>query len=118
MSRLIDADALMEKLTIRYMEGLYPEWRQMDYGSREKILRLANAFKNALNAAPTEDSWISVKDGLPQEDGYYIVYDGDSVEKSYYDAGVWMWENGENMYCVTHWQPLPEAPKMEKEQNA
>ena len=54
--------------------------------------------------------WISIKDRLPEKDGIYIVFvkctDGDTISILYYT----------NKYKfshlpVTHWMPLPDAPK-------
>lgn len=57
------------------------------------------------------DKWISVKDGLPKSDGRYLAY-GSAFGRCligilYYDARLKHFSDGE----VTHWQPLPEAPK-------
>lgn len=64
--------------------------------------------------------WISVEDRLPEESGYFLVYiqresEGFRVNAYYYCEDE-MWENGDTMasseyFGITHWMPLPEAPK-------
>lgn len=59
--------------------------------------------------------WISVGEQLPDYDGEFIVFDtlNNRVHHDYfvipYDGSVPFWNHyGEH---VTHWQPLPDAPK-------
>lgn len=68
--------------------------------------------------------WISVKDRLPEECQTVLAFDqneGFSVLAFYIDTMYgksWLDEVGNtiNFGWVTHWMPLPEAPK-EDEQN-
>lgn len=63
-----------------------------------------------------KSEWISVEERLPEENGYYLVYTKYGyIEVERYktwddddlDGGYWWEFEG----CVTHWMPLPEAPK-------
>lgn len=64
-------------------------------------------------------SWISVKDKLPElrKDVLIRVTVGDkyNVEQGRYYGSDWCncWcaTRNENLYPVTHWQPLPDEPK-------
>ena len=56
MPRLIDADALKEHLSGRYMNELYPDWYQLPLDVREKIGLLGSTFKQAILKAPTIDA--------------------------------------------------------------
>ena len=51
--RLIDADALMENLSVRYMSEIFPDWFEMPLEVREKIGLLGSTFKQAILNAPT-----------------------------------------------------------------
>ena len=58
------------------------------------------------------DKWISVEDRLPEESGWYLVniitpFDLEFISLSHYSKG-YGWKNSDT---VTHWMPLPEAPK-------
>lgn len=53
---LISRSALRKTLEMRNMTVLYPEWRTLSLGMREKILRLAGAFRNAIDTAPVVDA--------------------------------------------------------------
>jgi hypothetical protein len=69
---------------------------------------------------PTIDGWISVKDDLPKEFGEpCIVYDGSSVQYGdYFSNGEWYTPDcyeSDEIRGVTHWMPLPKAPKEDKE---
>ena len=72
--------------------------------------------------------WISVKDRLPENSGEYIVVACDEgcpygegiwyatvVVCAEYAFNSWTWCEGSHEYSldgiVTHWMPLPEAPK-------
>ena len=63
-----------------------------------------------------QSEWISVEERLPERIGKYLVctcdrrvYIGNFID--YYCDGDPQFDN----YKVTHWMPLPEAPKMKGE---
>ena len=63
-----------------------------------------------------QSEWISVEDGLPDKQGTYLTYtDKDNVDLDifciYPSHGTKFW-SGERRGKVTHWMPLPEAPKI------
>lgn len=51
--RLIDADALREHLSNRYMNEIFPDWWELPLDTREKIGLLGSTFKQAILKAPT-----------------------------------------------------------------
>lgn len=55
-SDLIKRSELRETLEMRNMTELYPEWRTISLGMKEKILRLAGAFRKAIDSAPAIDA--------------------------------------------------------------
>lgn len=70
------------------------------------------------NAGYRKKEWISVDDRLPEESGEYLTFhEHGSCGVIYYNAAIHLW----NVYyfddvrnairSVTHWMPLPEAPK-------
>ena len=59
-----------------------------------------------------QSGWISVEDRLPEREGTYLVYTYKGAIKfgdfrCYYAKN----DNPQFDYYVTHWMPLPEAPK-------
>ena len=81
----------------------------------------------ALADTLTIGGWISVKDRLPETEGHYLVFYGDS---GFLSLGVcdekdcvyvaylsqkhrawWDVEFNKETQNITHWMPLPEAPK-------
>lgn len=69
--------------------------------------------------------WIPVTERLPEEEGWYLVYttpnrEHKSINKARFCKG-YAWGNFEPYWCgagghwanVTHWMPMPEAPKGE-----
>lgn len=65
------------------------------------------------------DKWISVKDRLPDKEGQYLCWFGKNV----FCIGAsicsfvpcknafWSFERNESLVNITHWMPIPEAPK-------
>ena len=66
------------------------------------------------NAGYRKQEWISVEDRLPEEDTIVLVWCGEVSVYNYLQNDLWY-----TGYCdittsesgVTHWMPLPEAPK-------
>ena len=81
------------------------------------------AYKNGY--ADGQPKWISVKERLPDKDGTYLVrWENKSVSDAEYESlygsfGHWLdfWLDKEAEWVeydgITHWMPLPEAPKGE-----
>lgn len=117
-------------------EQMYYEWRQMWDESTDKNVcasrpiispttdlgmlvflagyqaakdQLADA-DNVMNSPEKPDSWISVKDRLPEDGDEVIVVSNGKPCASWHEAGDFGWAVGGK---VTHWMPLPEAPKGE-----
>ena len=78
-----------------------------------------------LDNGVTIQKWIPVTERLPEEEGWYLVYttpnrEHKSINKAMFCKG-YAWGNFEPYWCgagghwanVTHWMPLPEAPKGE-----
>lgn len=65
------------------------------------------------NAGYRKQEWISVDERLPKELTHIIVCDEDgSVGEAFcYKEGRFEWIASEEIAFVTHWMPLPEAPK-------
>ncbi len=64
--------------------------------------------------------WISVKDRLPESEVMVLTYleDDDDYRIDYiiiFDVPLWACILERDNYKVTHWMPLPEAPKDENE---
>ena len=128
--RPVDADALFELFSSKYEEyGRLMEKQKvcspisLTYGGMvEALFEALFDIRNAptLDYAP---KWISVKDRLPEayDDGSVdasLVTNGYVIHMAYYARDTWFFcESGEMaepmFYNVTHWMPLPEAPKEE-----
>lgn len=64
-----------------------------------------------------EMQWISVKDRLPGDISrclvcrYDFVTDTSFIDILWYEAGTWWNRLFTGDFAVTHWMPLPDAPK-------
>lgn len=82
-----------------------------DYKKCNNAIETALALYNA--GYRKQNKWISVKDRLPSECGKYLgcTEKGTIIIVRYYttDGGFFGYHN---LCTITHWMPLPEAPKM------
>lgn len=106
--RLIDADALIEKM------------KDCGFSTAQELM--ANAFCFAAlkseSLAPTIGGWISTKDGLPSRNKVCLITLKTSegtpqVMEAYLDYGGTWWRGSVSLIneYVTHWMPLPKPPK-------
>lgn len=76
-----------------------------------------NAFTAGCEFEHTRDKWIKVEEGLPEHTGcmYNVVVSGRHttyVDSMIYKADGWYIDGRHHVNSeITHWQPLPEAPK-------
>ena len=73
------------------------------------------------NAGYRKQEWISVEERLPEESGGYLTYRNGAISSLTYSARHKLFnaqdslsEKFSKMFSieVSHWMPLPEAPKM------
>jgi hypothetical protein len=73
-----------------------------------------DGYKEGLTKA---NEWISAKDRLPEDDRNVLVYDDHDIQfwVAWHDEchNNWYTQEGDRVYGVTHWMPLPQLPKGE-----
>lgn len=116
--RLIDADALEERMNnqYKYLAGKISEYDHYTCGYGDAISDVEDA--PTIEAEPVRHGkWISVKERLPEIGGKYIVCT--SNPSVYLTRFIKLCEGGAfqtDIYpYITHWMPLPEPPKEEKD---
>ena len=101
-----DIDAYIENVDVKHW---YRD--ELDEGLAEALY----------NAGYRKQEWISVDERLPDNDGEYLTWDGLIYFLIWFNASLGLWnvsEGGDTSSAirdVTHWMPLPEAPKMKGE---
>ena len=94
-------------------ECLYPKYRK----STDKCAARMYA-ERAYNAGYRKQEWISVDERLPERSTSVLAYSKkyNEVDVYYYECANRWWDNdgwaSAKYYEITHWMPLPEAPKM------
>ena len=125
MSRLIDADALMELLTtaIRNMRGVAKFIGCEDDPEIKMEIKAYTDIANGVKDMPTiepEPKWIPCKECMPEVGDYVICSqkNGDVGEGKLLPDGNWLilYESAEyGTRWVTAWMPLPSAYREEGE---
>lgn len=94
MSRLIDADALLDRIRNPYEQAQVARW---------------------VNEQPTVNQWIPCSEHQPKRCAFYIVTDSNEVDEAYYNSdGRWFSWDGNKLKDVVAWMPLPEPYKGEE----
>jgi len=97
--------------------GNLPEAEGMRKSARENFLAGYQAAKDhAVDVNKMMPQWISVKDRLPDSTPIVLAMCIDGYELAYYgNYGKGQWTNtlGTEHLNITHWMPLPAAPKEE-----
>ncbi|MBO7230101.1 MAG: hypothetical protein J6V20_01640 [Bacteroidaceae bacterium] len=82
----------------------------VDYTEKNHIMAshviLEDYAEQLYNAGYRKQEWISVEERLPEQHGRYMAYRADGSVCFVFFAGIRF------PPYVTHWMPLPEAPKM------
>lgn len=131
MSRCIDADKLIAHLKDEIEGCCEPHYgaringKSVAYGT---VLGLKSAISFAETLSTTDvvpkNEWISVKDRLPEKDGMYLIFSPYTNKEGgivycnrFLTKGnpIFPPNSFESISKVTHWMPLPEAPKMKGE---
>lgn len=118
MSREKQIDEMREKIRTeisKAVEGELVTWTEFVDWLTESLY----------NAGYRKQEWISVEERLPEEDGWYITYTNANGKSNGVIAQQlvtttirgkkirrWEWQTRVSPWIVTHWMPLPEAPKM------
>lgn len=90
--RLVEADALLEALA-------------------DKFASVNGNIIELITNAPTveREGWVSVEDRLPKEYEYVLTYTNKNKVEIDKLLKAYGWESTHDI--VTHWMPLPAAPK-------
>lgn len=103
---------------------LQKKWQSYmdEYGMIDiKIQEVFVEIRNIINQVETEynNGWIPCSERLPEDDSTvwvtYINYGKELTATAYYDLESGYWYIGYFDYktkSVTHWQPLPQPPKI------
>lgn len=103
-----------EKLVELLQDENNPVW--MWFPNNATMIQLANYL---IEHGVTVQEWVSVKDRLPEESGMYIVTanDGHAHRVSFVQwqkkNRMWNLTGARSYWRVTHWMPMPQAPKGE-----
>ncbi|MCY1289958.1 hypothetical protein D9M70_390750 [compost metagenome] len=57
--------------------------------------------------------WTPVGDGLPAEDEIVLAFNGESIRTAWQHNSFWFGKSWSDDVDVTHWMPLPAAPKVQ-----
>lgn len=99
-----------------YRPGVKPEELENLRGKLELLEWISGAV---LRTEMSQPQWISVDDRLQEEEREVLCYLGNSIAKvmrvCFLRYGEWRDDSGWPVPTVTHWMPLPEAPKEEAE---
>ena len=105
---------------IDYITDLLVDFDEMGFAPTTTVpdpdayaIKWRNKLTKALEDFYKQSEWISVEERLPDREGTYLVYTYKGAIKfgdfrCYYAKN----DNPQFDYYVTHWMPLPEAPKM------
>ena len=101
-----------EKQIVEEMRKDLIEIFDEEYEKRRIVTADFTAIKMTAKGYRKQSEWISVEERLPEREGYYLTSTIKGVIMigaffGYYASG----DRPQFKYDVTHWMPLPEAPK-------
>lgn len=101
-----DAADLIEQLQQELIDERYRHDRYADF---------CVAQGEELSKLKEQQRWIPVTERLPEDDDDVLIMSSGSISMGYYSVYNEYWADYINVYYddVTHWMPLPKAPKEE-----
>jgi hypothetical protein len=95
----------------------------LTFAQMKPLLEQAKEMEKQQIVDNSKNNWISVNDRLPEESGRYLGYLTElkclgnsystinvAFNTNHKDSTAWT-EHGEVLQYITHWMPLPDAPK-------
>ena len=67
--------------------------------------------KRAIDKGWRKQEWISVEERLPDEQGRFLIVDKEGQMNTAFYTPRFGWFSHFRIKNITHWMPLPEAPK-------
>jgi hypothetical protein len=101
----------MRDKLIKLLFGTALHW-SYEYSDEDFLKDAERTADYLIASGVTVQEWIPVSERLPEDSGYYLVHhkDGFVSERYFYEDAPEIFAQVRN--CpVTHWMPLPAAPK-------
>ena len=108
--------ALGKSLALLYVESAKNRQPVKDVDGNTWLPVLLDEFESMVDVIEHGQEWIPVEVRLPMPDeNPVLVYDHSGVGMAWYSSTMgWMYRTGLGSVDITHWMPLPQAPKEEK----
>ena len=105
--------ALGKSLVLLYVESAKNRQPVKDVDGNTWLPLLLDEFESMADVIEHGQEWIPVKVRLPMPyENPVLVYDNSGVGMAWYSSTMgWVYRTGLGCVDITHWMPLPEAPK-------
>lgn len=82
-----------------------------EYGERRLVTAYHTAKSLYEKGYRKQSQWISVEERLPDEQGRFLIVDKEGQMNTAFYTPRFGWFSHFRIKNITHWMPLPEAPK-------
>ena len=108
------ADRVRAYVNSHYVVDRYDEWGILSRDQRLLIRELCDTcdmFERAADELSRTQVWIRVEDMLPDKQGHFLIVDKEGQMSTAFYTPRFGWFSHFRIKDITHWMPLPEAPK-------